>query len=261
MPDTRKDPWWQSFYDDSPLELYMARTDLTELNESIAFLRDRLRLQPGAVIFDQCCGLGGLSIPLAEAGYRIIGADLCRKYINMARAAAKASGKIPDGTTDFFVGDAFEYIPATRCDAAFNWYTSFGYSPEDDQNRLMIDCAIKAIKPGAFFALDFLNTPMILGAFKEEMSMVLKSPQGDIIQTRKCRIESGLMQQHWTWTMPDGKKLERDSTLRAYMPADLVRLFKEVGFVDIELFGSCANGGEPLTDKSGRCIVVARKPA
>jgi len=274
MNEARQKPWWQSFYDDTPFEIYMARTDHNELAQSLAFLRGQLHIQPGAVIFDQCCGLGGMSIPLAEQGFRMIGADLCHKYIVMARAAANASveaGTLDKSvTTDFFVGDAFEYVPATTCDAAFNWYTSFGYAREDEQNVLMIENAFRAVKSGGYYALDFLNMPMILGAFKEEMTTVLHSETGDIIQTRRCKLinepgEDGsatrlMMSQHWTWTMPDGKVIVQDSTLRAYMPEDLVRLFQEVGFVDITLFGSCENGGQPRTDKSGRCIVVGRKP-
>jgi len=272
MKEARQNPWWQSFYDDTPFEIYMARTDQNELAQSLAFLRGQLHLQPGAVVFDQCCGLGGMSIPLAEQGYRMIGADLCHKYIVMARAAAKASmeaGRIDkNAANDFFIGDAFEYVPATTCDAAFNWYTSFGYAEDDSQNRLMIENGLKAIKCGGYYALDFLNMPMILGAFKEEMTTVLHSESGDIIQTRRCKLvtkpqASGdklMMNQHWTWAMPDGKEIVQDSTLRAYMPEDLVRLFREVGFVDIALYGSCADGGKPLDNTSGRCIVVGKKP-
>ncbi len=64
----KQDAWWQSFYEDTPFELYLARTDAAELEETIAFLRDKLKLVAGATIFDQCCGLGGMSIPLAKLG-------------------------------------------------------------------------------------------------------------------------------------------------------------------------------------------------
>lgn len=44
---------------------------------------------------------------------------------------------------------------------------------------------------------------------------------------------------------------------RAYMPAELVALFRAAGFVNIELFGSIA--GAPFARTSRRCIVVGQK--
>jgi len=252
----KQDAWWQSFYEDTPFELYLARTDAAELEETIAFLRDKLKLVAGATIFDQCCGLGGMSIPLAKLGFRIIGADLCAKYIGMAKAEAAAQ-KL---WAEFHEADAFEFLPDVACDAAFNWYTSFGYAEEDSQNLKMIARAFEALKPGGRFALDFLNMPMIMASFKEEMSTVLKSASGDIIQTRHCThdLVRGTMDQDWTWTTPDGKVLTQKSTLRAYMPVDLLRLFSQAGFTETQLFGGCDSS--PVTAESGRCIVIGRKP-
>lgn len=285
MSNTKHPAWWQSFYDDTPFELYMVRSNEAELEESIAFLREKLHLTAGATIFDQCCGFGAMSIPLAERGFRMFGADLCKKYIVMAKQAVGSKSSSPKSAktssvktgsakgksrktasstakleATFTVADAFDFVPRVACDAAFNWYTSFGYADEDEQNMKMVARAFAALKPGGHYALDFLNMPMIMQAFKTSMSTTLHSPQGDIVQTRKCSFDlyKGTMEQHWTWAMPDGKELTQDSTLRAYMPCDLVAMFKQVGFVDVQLFGG--TDGSPLTADSGRCIVVARKP-
>ena len=58
--------------------------------------------------------------------------------------------------------------------------------------------------------------------------------------------------------MPGGKQLKQNSTLRAYMPCDLVKMFAEVGFEEVQLFGNI--DGQPLTSESGRCIVLGRRP-
>ena len=209
MSNTKHPAWWQSFYDDTPFELYMVRSNEAELEESIAFLREKLHLTAGATIFDQCCGFGAMSIPLAERGFRMFGADLCKKYIAMAKqAVASKSDKTKSGKTGsakgksrktasstakldatFTVADAFDFVPRVACDAAFNWYTSFGYADEDEQNMKMVARAFAALKPGGHYALDFLNMPMIMQAFKTSMSTTLHSPQGDIVQTRKCSFD------------------------------------------------------------------------
>lgn len=248
--------WWQSFYEDTPFELYLKRSDPVEVAATIAFLRDKLQVSPGARLFDQCCGLGGMSIPLAEAGFAIVAVDLCRKYIDMARAAVAVNKALK---AEFHQGDAFAFEPGT-VDGAFNWYTSFGYSEDDDTNALMISRAFAALKPGARFALDFLNMPMIMQSFKKTMACTLDGDGGPILQERECAmdVEKGTMVQNWTWTLPDGKTLHQSSTLRAYMPCDLVKMFKQCGFTDVELFGDI-HGGH-LTVDSGRCIIVGRKP-
>jgi 2-polyprenyl-3-methyl-5-hydroxy-6-metoxy-1,4-benzoquinol methylase len=250
--------WWQSFYEDTPFELYLKRTDAAEVAATIAFLRDKLQVADGARLFDQCCGLGGMSIPLAEAGFDVVAVDLCHKYIDMARAAVADTAL----KADFHQGDAFVFLPPGKndVDGAFNWYTSFGYSEDDDVNARMISRAFEALKPGARFALDFLNMPMIMQSFKKTMACTLAGDGGAILQERECSLDvaKGTMLQNWTWTLPDGKVLKQASTLRAYMPCDLVRMFKQCGFTEVELFGDIQGG--PLTVDSGRCIILGRKP-
>ncbi|MDZ4833785.1 MAG: methyltransferase domain-containing protein [Candidatus Melainabacteria bacterium] len=249
-----KGQWWNSFYEDVPFHLYLERHDAAELELTLRFLAERLHVQPGARLFDQCCGMGSLSIPLAERGYDVVGVDLCESFI------ARAKSDTADGVhaVEFFVGDAFQFVPDGACDGAFNWYTSFGYSADDDENVKMIERAFESLKPGAWFALDFPNVPMILANFKERMEHRLTTEEGEIVIARQCRIDNGVMHQSWDWTLPDGRTVSNQSTLRLYQPAELVILFQRAGFTEVELFGGLK--GEERTDKSGRCVCVGRRP-
>lgn len=253
--DSNGSHWWESFYEDTPFELYLTRHNQAEVDDTIKFLTEKLHLTPGARIFDQCCGLGSMSIPLALAGFALVGVDLCGKYIKAAQTQAAEKGLT---STQFFQGDACSFVPSESCDAAFNWYTSFGYYPDDDNNRKMLERAFEALKPGTRFALDFANFQHIVHDFKPSLTSSLDSPEGKITIVRECTLEDGIMKQHWTFTMPDGRELVHNSELRAYMPADVERLFSEAGFVEVETFGNI--DGEPLDDDSPRCIVVGRRP-
>lgn len=255
---TPKGKWWQSFYEDTPFDIYLARTDKADLEATIAFLRDKLQVAPGASIFDQCCGLGGMSIPFAQLGFDVTGVDLCSKYIKKAKAEAERLGMTAQA--HFFEGDACEFVPANSVDGAFNWFTSFGYFESDADNIKMLVRAFEALKPGRLFVLEFANIPFIIRNFKTSMKSQLVSDDGTIDIVRDCvlNLATGTMNQHWTFKMPDASELEHDSTLRAYMPTDLVRLFAQAGFTDIELFGGIA--GEPLTIDSPRLIITGRKP-
>lgn len=253
--DSKSSNWWESFYEDTPFELYLARQNQAEVDDTIKFLTEKLGLKPGARIFDQCCGLGSMSIPLALAGFTLVGVDLCGKYIRAAKTEATQKGI---ATASFFQDDACSFVPSESCDAAFNWYTSFGYYEEDAENRKMLERAFEALKPGARFALDFANFQFITADFQPTMKSSLDSPDGKIAIGRECTLEGGLMKQRWTFTMPDGKELVQHSTLRAYMPADIERLFAEAGFVNIDAYGNI--DGELLDNDSTRCIVVGQRP-
>ncbi len=248
--------WWKSFYDDTPFYLYLERNDPAELEATLRFLTNVLQVSPGDRLFDQCCGMGSVSIPLAKRGYRMVGVDLCDGFIK------RANGDIAGGAleAEFYVGDAFEFVPEEPCDGAFNWYTSFGYSAKDSENIRMLQRAYASLKPGAWFALDFLNAPMIRNNFQPTMVRKLDTPDGEIVITRNCEIdeETDLMKQVWNWQMPDGRKIETPSTLRLYTPGQLVRLFERAGFSNIKLYGNLE--GDPRSDRSPRCICVGRRP-
>ena len=88
MSDAHGKNWWQSFYNDTMADMFLVRLD--EAEETCRFLTERLNIRPGAVVFDQCCGIGSLSIPLARNGARVIGIDQCESYIERAARPAAA---------------------------------------------------------------------------------------------------------------------------------------------------------------------------
>ncbi|HEY8491927.1 MAG TPA: methyltransferase domain-containing protein [Dehalococcoidia bacterium] len=56
--------------------------------ELVALLRRHLPLRPGSLVLDLGCGTGNYTVPAAEAGARVVGADLSRGML--ARAAGKS---------------------------------------------------------------------------------------------------------------------------------------------------------------------------
>lgn len=250
-----KDRWWQSFYDDTPFDLYLERKDPVELQATIAFLLEKLGIGPGSSVFDQCCGIGSVSIPLAQRGIQVFGVDGCRKYVERARAESRLVGVL----SSYRTGDAFKYCTPVACDAAFNWYTSFGYSESDDQNIRMFRRAHQSLKPNGMYAVDYPNMVSLLKNFKPSIVSRLQGDDGEIMLVRESRInlERGLLQQHWTFVMPDGRRLVHDTNLRIYLPHQLTEMLSRSGFTDVQFFGGL--NGEALTVDSPRCLVLARR--
>jgi SAM-dependent methyltransferase len=248
--------WWTSFYDDAFADVVMDRGEDAGCQATAEFLLERLRLRPGDTVFDQCCGIGRLSVPLARRGVRVIGVDVIEGYILRATAAAEALA-LP---CEFFVGDAFRFQPERSCDGAFNWWSSFGYTEDDDRNAEMLRRAFHALKPGGRFALEYYSTPWLLREFQERLEIRYSTEHGEfpVVREARLRFETGMIDQRWRYTGPDGAEHIKTSATRMYLPHELRRLLLESGFTDVELYGG--PGGEPFTLSSPRCILVAQRP-
>ncbi|MEM7479388.1 MAG: methyltransferase domain-containing protein, partial [Planctomycetota bacterium] len=144
--------WWKTFHVPEMGDVLLERSN-EQLDLTVQFLARELGVGEGEHVFDQCCGIGSLSIPLAKAGIKVTGCDQFEPYIERARQDAAI--QLPEPSlTIFHSADAFFFKPKESCDAGFNWYSSFGYAPEDTTNQKMLQRAFDALKPGGRFALD-----------------------------------------------------------------------------------------------------------
>lgn len=195
--------WWTTFYEELPLESFMERGKTAELDQTLAFLFDKLALHPGMTVFDQCCGTGEVSVPLARRGISIVGVDLCQKFIKLATERALTS----DLPCQYFCGDAFTFVPEEYCDAAFNWWTSFGYAQDDATNKMMLERAYQALKPGGLFALDYPNLTGIARSFQARSYKFHQTQYGGAVVIRETKINllKGLREQLWTYLLPNGR--------------------------------------------------------
>ena len=248
--------WWVTLYDDIMAELFLLRQDPQQTSHATLFLVHALGLEPGTVVFDQCCGMGTISLPIAESGLRVVGVDQCEDYVRRANEAATQK-KLP---AEFHAGDAFSYVAPTPCDGGFNWNTGFGNDPDDSRNREMLRRAFESLRPGGRFALDYQHVARLLRDFQHALTYRLPRPGGEVLLVRESEpdLPAGLLRQVWTFVMPDGARRVRRSVIRLYLPFDLAMLLRSVGFTDVAFLGGI--DGQPLNLDSPRCIATARRP-
>ncbi|MHC4080893.1 MAG: class I SAM-dependent methyltransferase [Planctomycetota bacterium] len=251
-------PWWHAFFDWTYAEFGLTDPDPEHIATTVEFLHRVLELSEGLCVFDQCCGVGRLSLPLARRGVRVIGVDQTAAYIEQARQEARDEG-LP---AEFHCGDAFEFVTERPCDTAVNWFTSFGYHERDEVNARMLRCAYDSLRPGGRFVVDYLNLPRVFRRFQHrswhgadpastDKVIVAEEPVPDFAR--------GMIDSVWTFIYPDGSREQRRISIRMYLPHEIVGLLKRCGFDAVELFGSIE--GEPFGLDTARCIAVARKPA
>jgi SAM-dependent methyltransferase len=241
--------WWKPLYDDLLAEMLLERSDV---EPTLAFLTGTLGLAPGARVLDQCCGIGSLAVPLAARGFRVVGVEQSQKYVDRARTEAERAGV----EIELACADACAWAPGAPVDAAFNWWTSFGYAPDDEANVAMLRRAFEALAPGGAFALDFMNVPGVYRGFQR--SVVTRKAEVVLVRESEIDLARGAMDKRWTYFLPSGERVVHSSAVRLYQPHDLAALLARAGFEGVRFFGDVND--EPLALDSPRCIAVARRP-
>lgn len=250
-----KQDWWEKFFENNFAELFLKRDQKT-LKRTASFLIKELHLKKNMVIFDQCCGLGYIALALVKEGMRVIGVDSSLAYIKSAKKMCKKEN-LP---CEFFQGDAFTFLPSVKCDAAINWYTSFGYTKNDKKNIEMLECVYESLKKGGYFALDYYNFPFITKNFEpvRRVQKVINGRQFETTIFSKIDLGKGTLTSDWEYKNPNGVIKKFGGATRTYLPYDFKIMLAHVGFKNIKFYGDV--GGSKLTLDSQRCIVVARKP-
>lgn len=245
------DGWWAELYDEHLADVLLERDEAPLA--TLDFLERALGLRQGARVFDQCCGIGSLAVPLAARGYALVGWDLVPSYVARARADAARAGL----ALELHAADAFAFVPSAPCDAGFNWWTGFGYARDDAKNLEMLRRAYESLAPGGRFALDTMNVPGVVRAFRPEVTLERRGIR--LVRRSALDLEAGLLHKRWSYTLPDGQPLERHSTVRLHTPWELRALLEAAGFSGVTLVGDV--DGSPLTVESPRCIAIAAKDA
>ncbi len=247
-------PWWKTFFEGNFSDFFLER-DKKTTKAIIGFLVKKLSLKKGMIVFDQCCGIGSLSLALARKGITTIGVDQSAAYITHAKKEAKRYGL----NCTFHSGDAFAFIPPKRCDAVINWYTSFGYSRNDRKNMKMLACAYKSLKSGGCIILDYYNISYIVKHF-EPLHREERNVRGkNFLITRFSEIDkkNGMLISTWTYCRPNGMEKVYIGETRMYTPSDFKKLFLKAGFTEIRLYGDTSGGA--LQKESPRCIIIGKK--
>jgi SAM-dependent methyltransferase len=241
--------WWHGFFDRDYLRSYGPKlTEEAATSEALAAVV-LAGVAAGASILDAPCGFGRHSIPLADAGYGVVGIDLSADQLAEARARA-GSRENP-----VFVEGDLRRLPFAdgEFDCALNLFTSIGYWGDDGDLAVLRELR-RVLRPGAALVMETMHRDRLAWIHRERDWEHL--PDGGLFfEERRFDIVAGTVESTHTLVYEDVAVSRRNLLLRIYTATELVRLLGQAGFGHTECFGGLAR--EPLTRES-RLVVLAR---
>jgi len=247
----KTDRWYKTFFDGLYADVLGRQFDPARTQRQAAMVKRILRLHKGQRVLDCPCGMGRMTIALAQLGLEMTGVDLTGRYLRRARSRARRAGV----DIRFRQRDMREIDFQGEFHAVVNWFTSFGYFDEVG-NLATARRALAALRPGGRFLIDVTNKSWVLTRFARRQEQQVGKVH--IAECARWEAASGTM--HNVWTMSNGDRTERHRfRLRLYDGRAIRGLLRRAGFGEVTLYGWPPLGR--LTRHSRRLIAVARKPS
>jgi SAM-dependent methyltransferase len=238
---------WERFFD-AHAPVYNDNVFTKNTLNEVDFLLEELQLPPGSVILDIGCGTGRHSIELAKRGYAMTGLDLSAEMLAIAEKTAQAQGVqvewVQKSAADFSFSPRFDAVIGL-CEGAFGLLSQS--DDAIDQPLAILRNVSRSLKPQAKTIFTVLNGAAMLRKYQNE----------DVAQGRfnpLTMVESYLYPPRED--MPPLPVRER-----AFVPTELVLLFRLAGLTVLNMWGGTAgNWGRRLLDLDEiEIMLVARK--
>jgi SAM-dependent methyltransferase len=242
---------WDALFSDFYLRAYAADQRQDEADAQALGAARLAGCAEGADVLDVPCGFGRHSIPLARAGYRVIGVD--RSETLLAEARRRAGGerwpklKQADYRELPFADGSF--------DAAVNLFTSLGYLGDEEDVRVLAEIG-RVLRPGGRLVVETLDRDRLVRIFREQ-DWRLMGEGRVLLEQRTFDAAAGVVQTTQTLIDGSGERDSRSYTVRVYSATELIGMLERAGYGEIRCYGDL--DGAPFTLDS-RLVLVASAP-
>ena len=242
------DETWDQLFDELYLRTYAGHEPGDPAEDALAAAR-LADVDPPAEILDAPCGYGRHSIALAEAGYRVIGAD--RSPVLLDEARRRSGGR---EWPRWIQADHRELpFEDASFDAVLNLFSSLGYRGEEGDRATLAELK-RVLRPGAAVVIETQHRDRIMAIFRERDW----EERGDDTRLEKRSFDyvAGEVETEHGLLEADGTRHLLTYRMRLYTATELARLVSDVGFDQVECFGGFER--EPLSRETRLVIRAAR---
>lgn len=239
--------WYEHAFGDLYNVIYAHRTVEAAKPEAM-FAARALDLKPTSRLLDLCCGSGRHLVHLASVTPRVVGLDYSLELLDQAR-------RLLDGRARVVRADMRKIPFRGAFDAVTNFFTSFGYFIDDEENLAVAKELESALVSGGCFFIDYVNAVRLQSTLQAETDRCV----GDChIRERRWIDEAARRVNKLTRLERNGRTIrEFSESVRLYTAAELRALLDAAGLQIDTLYGSYE--GDPFHLDSPRMIVVGSK--
>ncbi len=211
--------------------------------EDAAAMVKLLGLEPGTTIVDAGCGFGRFCAALQDLGMQTTGIDIS------PAALAEAERRSPGPR--YVLHDLTRPLPADLgpFDVLVNVYSSYGYGATEAEDIAMLRVFHGLVKPGGWIVMQLSDLERSRFRLRTDEGVVVRETNG-VIETLDVDFSTGRL--HVRYELGDDVVHSR---IRMYERADLMAMFAEAGFIDIQGYGDFSGGPKRPED---RLVLVAR---
>jgi len=233
-------------FDEAYLAVYAPRQEPGVAEEEALAAARAAACESGAEILDCPCGFGRHAIPLARAGYRVVGADRSQVLLDEARRSAEGL------ELDLVQADYRELpLPDNRFDAVLNLFTSIGYTGREGDTQALREFR-RVLRPGGRLVLETMHRDRLVRIFQARRWERL--PDGYLLEEGAFDQVSSVYENTIVYLPDGGERQEFPYRIRCYTPTELAEMTRAAGFDEVECYGSYEQ--EELTTDS-RLVLIA----
>lgn len=213
----------------------------------------RTALSERARTLDLCCGTARHSIVLSKKGWDVIGMDLSKNLLSIAKLRTKqANVKVPLVRADM------RHIPfrSQAVTNIINMFTSFGYLPSKSEDMKSLLEIHRTLEENGKFLLDLANRDHLVRNFQERDWAEFEPFY--LLERRSLDPEDSKLTSNWILIKKDtGSVKSIKHEVRLYAFNRIRQMLKDAGFMVKEVYGGYEK--QEFNIDASRMIILSQK--
>jgi SAM-dependent methyltransferase len=256
--------WWQKIFDERYLKIYSSwitekRTD-REIKFLVSFIKKEFKNRK-INILDLACGYGRHSLALAKNGFKVVGVDYSKYFLNLAKKEAK---RLKIKNVKFLRKDIRKINFRKEFDLVISMFTSFGYFDKNEDNIKVLKNVYESLKRGGSFILDLENPNFYWNFFlknpkvNEKGFLYYEFKENIDINTRVIFDHLSrfvILQRRWE---ENGKENLYEGKFKLFYPEEVKTYLYLIGFKRVEILGDL-DLNKLFTTTSHRMVFISFK--
>ena len=249
---TEKTQWYTNIFNDLNYD-WEAIVDQRDTEKEVAFIEDVLEKNKKGAVLDLCCGTSRHSIVLSQHGWSIIGLDLSKNLLAIAKK------RMRQNSVDFpLVRADMRYLPFRNqvFDAVINMFTSFGYLPSEAEDLKCLHEVQRTLTENGDFLIDVVNKEYVTRIYKERDWAEYEPFY--LLENRVLDLRKSMLLSEWTIIRKNTNEVRHiQHNLRMYSSTKLRRMLSKAGLRVKQVYGGYDK--KKFSPSASRMILLAQK--